>query len=87
MSPLLSFRLSFYSGHSSFSMYCMLFLAVSTCLRDAGQGSPCSPRPHLVRGVSACGLSRGPPHALSSADTCHLLCRELLRVGARLPRP
>lgn len=25
----LSFRLSFYSGHSSFGMYCMLFLAVS----------------------------------------------------------
>uniref|UniRef100_A0A671V3B6 Phospholipid phosphatase 1a n=1 Tax=Sparus aurata TaxID=8175 RepID=A0A671V3B6_SPAAU len=24
-------RLSFYSGHSSLSMYCMLFLAVSTC--------------------------------------------------------
>lgn len=30
--PLSSFssRLSFYSGHSSFSMYCMLFVAVST---------------------------------------------------------
>lgn len=26
------FRLSFYSGHSSFSMYCMLFLVVSTRL-------------------------------------------------------
>ncbi|KAF7646847.1 hypothetical protein LDENG_00181550 [Lucifuga dentata] len=25
-------RLSFYSGHSSFSMYCMLFLTVSVCL-------------------------------------------------------
>lgn len=29
MSDLFSSRLSFYSGHSSFSMYCMLFLAVS----------------------------------------------------------
>uniref|UniRef100_A0A8C5SIS8 Phospholipid phosphatase 1 n=1 Tax=Laticauda laticaudata TaxID=8630 RepID=A0A8C5SIS8_LATLA len=25
-------RLSFYSGHSSFSMYCMMFLAVSICI-------------------------------------------------------
>lgn len=30
--PLLH-RLSFYSGHSSFSMYCMLFLAVSSITR------------------------------------------------------
>lgn len=29
---LLCSRLSFYSGHSSFGMYCMLFLAVSICI-------------------------------------------------------
>ncbi|KAH0502671.1 Lipid phosphate phosphohydrolase 1 [Microtus ochrogaster] len=32
-------RLSFYSGHSSFSMYCMLFTAVST---SGGRGSCCT---------------------------------------------
>ncbi|NXD73658.1 PLPP1 phosphatase, partial [Eolophus roseicapillus] len=32
MFALFSSRLSFYSGHSSFSMYCMLFLAVSTLI-------------------------------------------------------
>lgn len=30
---LLPHRLSFYSGHSSFGMYCMMFLAVSAVLR------------------------------------------------------
>lgn len=33
---VLSFlRLSFYSGHSSFGMYCMMFLAVSLFLCDS----------------------------------------------------
>lgn len=49
-------------------MYCMLFLAVSTRLPDAGQGSPgawC---------VCSCGLSVGRPVLLASADVCHLPC-------------
>lgn len=42
--PFFPHRLSFYSGHSSFGMYCMMFLAVSAVPRAGGE-SPAGPDP------------------------------------------
>lgn len=40
---LLLCRLSFYSGHSSFGMYCMMFLAVSLPGKVASPRGSCPP--------------------------------------------
>ncbi|NXW08137.1 PLPP1 phosphatase, partial [Fregetta grallaria] len=61
MSAVFSSRLSFYSGHSSFSMYCMLFLALYLQARMKGDWARLV-RPTLQFGLIAAsiyvGLSR-----------------------------
>nr|XP_039323157.1 phospholipid phosphatase 2 isoform X1 [Saimiri boliviensis boliviensis] len=46
-------RLSFYSGHASFGMYCMVFLAVSPFFR----GSPVKSLPSLDLGFPSCRMA------------------------------
>ena len=56
--PVLSFlRLSFYSGHSSFGMYCMMFLAVSLLPRVGlwDWPSPCLPWASVSPSVKGVG--------------------------------
>ncbi|XP_010016356.1 PREDICTED: lipid phosphate phosphohydrolase 1-like [Nestor notabilis] len=61
MPALFSSRLSFYSGHSSFSMYCMLFLALYLQARMKGDWARLL-RPTIQFGLIAAsifvGLSR-----------------------------
>lgn len=50
-------RLSFYSGHSSFGMYCMLFLAVSLFLRGLLVGGAMAKSfPSLDLSFSSCKM-------------------------------
>lgn len=59
----LSFRLSFYSGHSSFSMYCMLFVAVSQCMCGGGSRAP-------REAACAAAFRRVDPVSAKATDRC-----------------
>ncbi|KAI1882614.1 hypothetical protein AGOR_G00236700 [Albula goreensis] len=77
-------RLSFYSGHSSFGMYCMLFLALYVQARMQGNGAGALIAVLTVRYVSDFFKQRRPYHACATTAETEALGNETLECKPNL---